>query len=313
MPGVGAAVSGLVSTTLSILVLIGVGFLARQTRLLTREHAPILNNLIIYVAMPALIFRAMHAATITPRLLIFPAVGLIAASVTLAFCLLLAGLLRLPRGTLGAFLIAGSMGNTGYLGYPMTIEIFGFGNLPKAIFYDVFGTVVIVLTAGIYVAGRYGEAKDGVHPARQILTFPPLIGVILALALKSVALPGFVDTALSYLAAAAVPLIVMTIGLSLELGDVPSNARPLSLLALAKLVVSPAVALLVGVLLGLVGSDLGIVVLQASMPSLMFSLILGVRYRLDLAFLPAAIVATTMAGLVTIPAWQVIIPFLVQR
>ena len=45
-----------------ILLLIGVGVVLRATHLLTRESAKTLNTVIVYVALPALVFQAVHPA-----------------------------------------------------------------------------------------------------------------------------------------------------------------------------------------------------------------------------------------------------------
>ncbi len=43
------------------------------------------------------------------------------------------------------------------------------------------------------------------------------------------------------------------------------------------------------------------------MPTALISLVFGLRYKLDMDFLPAAIMVTTLVSMITIPLWQVIL------
>ena len=55
-------------------------------------------------------------------------------------------------------------------------------------------------------------------------------------------------------------------------------------------------------------SILHLLALQAGMPSMMLSLVVGERFKLDTTFIAAAILLTTVACLVTIPLVQLLVP-----
>ena len=56
-------------------------------------------------------------------------------------------------------MLVAALGNTGYLGYPIATTLFGDAGLVRAVFYDVFGTVGVLLTLGIVVAQRFGDER----------------------------------------------------------------------------------------------------------------------------------------------------------
>jgi len=274
--------------------------------LLEKAHTLILNNIIIYLTMPALIFRAVFESRILLSLLKIPLVALAIAALSMGVAYIVGRFLHLKRPTFGAFLLVAAIGNTGYLGYPLTLQLFGIGNLVKAVFYDLSGTVVFTFTIGLLVAQRYGQGNGKVNIIKEVFTFPPLIGLLVALVVKGlgIGLPNFLTDTIGFLAGATIPLVMLTIGLSLELTEVRTYALAIAVVVLIKLVVAPIVAMLGGNILGMSGSDLGIMVLEASMPSFLLSLVVGLRYGLDTDFLPAAIVVTTMLSMITIPVWQ---------
>ena len=84
------------------------------------EDARPLNTVIIYVGLPAFIFEAIHGAEVGPAVWRIVGVAWAVFAVTLLLAFLAEKVLRLPRDRAGGFLIAASLGNTGYLGYPLT-------------------------------------------------------------------------------------------------------------------------------------------------------------------------------------------------
>ena len=123
---------------------------------------------------------------------------------------------------------------------------------------------------------------------------------------------------------------MLTIGVSLEVKAFKDYPRPLVATSIIRLAIAPAIAWGLWMALGALGllgpaagaagalqqgaagaytladaTSLAVVVLEASMPAAMLSYVLGLKYRLDISFIPSAIVLTTLASLVTVPLWQV--------
>ncbi len=297
----------LVNIILSILILISVGFASKRVGLLEKAHTSILNNIIIYLTMPALIFRAVFESKLSLSLLKIPFLAFAIAGLSMALAYVIGRLLKLEKPTFGALLLVAAIGNTGYLGYPLALQLFGLENLVKAVFYDLSGTVVFTFTIGLLVAAHYGQKHEKVHIAKEIFTFPPLLGLFAALILKNFGLPKFLTDSIGFLANATIPLVMLTIGLSLEIAEVKNYKLPIAVVALIKLAFAPLIALSGAYAFGMAGTDLGVIVLEASVPSFLLSLVLGLRYGLDLDFLPAVIVVTTTLSMLTIPLWQYVL------
>ncbi|MDO8886577.1 AEC family transporter [Candidatus Oleimmundimicrobium sp.] len=292
---------------LSAVTLIALGYLSKVTGLLKHEDSTILNNVIIYLALPALIFLAIRNSQISINLLSIPLVGWVVMLSCAATAFFITRLLPLKNPTVGAFLLAAAIGNTGYLGYPLTLGLLGEEALAKAIFYDIFGTVIFAFTIGLYFAEVYGTNGKKINKIKEVVTFPPLIALFVGLFFRGVVLPLFILKSLNYLSAAAIPLIMLSIGLSLRFDKLGQHKLLIVLLCGIKLILSPMLAYIVGNLANLSAGSLSVVVLETSMPAAMLSFIIGLKYGLDADFLSVAIVSATVLSMITIPIWQYII------
>jgi len=302
--------AALTSTILTFVAIVGVGALLRAGKILRSEDARPINALIIYVGLPAFIFTAVHGATLRADL---GGVVAIAWVVFIAMALLgwaAARLMKLPREMAGGFIIATALGNTGYIGYPITAALLGDRNLPEAIFYDVFGTVGALVLVGLLIAQHYGTNDEArVNPLKELATFPAVIALGVALLLRPFEIPIPVSTGLGLLANMVAPLIMVSVGLSLKFRTLGRAARPLVVLSVLRLLVAPVIALAVGTLvLGGVGGGmpLRVAVLEAGMPAMMLTLVVGERFGLDTDFIASAIFVTTAAAAITLPLVQLL-------
>lgn len=297
--------SALAPTILMFVAIVLVGVALRALKVLNSSDARPINAIIIYVALPAFIFRAVHGATLRSDLWAVVAVAWVVFAVVLAIAWLAARLLRLPKVVAGGFIIAAALGNTGYIGYPITQSLLGQQRLPEAIFYDVFGTVGALVLVGLLVAQHFGVNEESrVNPLRELLTFPAVIALLVALLLRSVAIPAPVSSGLDLLANMVAPLVLLSVGLSLRVTSIGKALVPLALIAGLKLLLAPAVALAVGTPLLGGAAALRVAVLEAGMPSMMLTLVVGERFGLDTDFIAAAILVTTVLCAVTLPLTQ---------
>ena len=289
--------------TLGIFLLIGVGALARKVGLVRREAREPLNNIIIFIALPSLIFVAARQSEIEPSLLLIAAVSLMIGLTTLAVGYGLAKLLRLSGPLMGAFLLTSGVGNTGYLGYPLTAGIFGREHLVKAVFFDMFSTVLILFTAGIYFAAKYGTKRNSSFKQAVLYGAPNLCGLVFGFATRGLSLPIPLDLAINSLAQSTTGIIMLSIGISLR-GGFSKKKVPVAALTALKLGIMPALALILALALGMDKVTGGITLLQASMPVALMTFVIGDKYDLDLDFLSGVILISTLLSMATIPAWQ---------
>ncbi|MDO8914774.1 MAG: AEC family transporter [Coriobacteriia bacterium] len=295
---------------MKMLALAGVGIALRATKLLKREHAKVLNSLIIYAALPALVFRVARQTDLSWDLARVAGIAWVVGGVGFAVAWGIARLLRLPKRTAAAFILVTALGNTGYIGYPVTTMLLGAKSLPQAVFYDVFGTVALLFTVGIMIAGRMGKHEGPISVVKELLTAPALVALMAGLASRLVPVSGSVETSvmdwLGILANMTVPLVMISLGLTLTAKGFKGRLAVLGVTGAVKLLLLPIVAALAAVALGET-SGMRLVMLQAGMPSMMLTLVISERFGLDTDFTASAILATTMACVVTVPLVQMLL------
>jgi hypothetical protein len=298
-------VAALAGTIGGFVGIVAIGWLLRRAGILKREDARPINAIIIYVGLPALIFRAVHGAELGTDLAIIAGIAWAVFAITALLAWGIARLMRLERTVAGGFILAASLGNTGYIGYPLATAFLGEEGLVRAIFYDVFGTVGALLLVGLFVAERFGESGErNVNPIREALRFPAVLALGAALLMRGVTVPAVVGDGLDALATLVVPLIMISVGLSLRPGCVRCNGVPLAALTVIKLALAPALAAGLGALVLPDTDSLRLVVLEAGMPSMMLTLVIGARFKLDTGFIAAAILLTTILTIVSAPLAQ---------
>jgi len=186
------------------------------------------------------------------------------------------------------------------------IEAFyGSGGMPTGIVVDQLGTYLVLSTVGIMLICFYSEgAITGREIARRIVTFPPLIALVLAIALIPVAYPGWAVSVLARLSGTLAPLALVSVGLQLKLGALRGNRGPLAMGIGYKLVLGPLLMLLLYVGgLDLRGPTTQITLFEAAMAPQIGGSIVAIQYGLDAPLISLMVGVGTVLSFVTLPLW----------
>lgn len=291
-------------TILTFGAIVAIGAVLRAVGILAAADSKPLNAVIVYVALPAFVFQAVRRAELGPDVWRVVAVSWLVFAVILGLTWVLTLVRASDRRRRGAVLLVSALGNTGYIGYPVTAALLGTAAVPLAVFSDVFGTVFALVLVGFPIAARFGRSERGrVNVLRELVTFPAVVALVAGLVLRSVAVPDPISSGLDMLASVVAPLIMLSVGVSLRPKALAKGVADVALVSLLRLAVAPAVALLVGAMF-LSGDALRVGALQAGMPTMMLSLAVGERFGLDTEFIASAIFITTVLSAVTIPLVQ---------
>jgi malate permease and related proteins len=289
-------------TILAIILLILIGYIAKRIGLLKPEDSLTLNKIVINIAIPSLIFLAMFNADLSNLKILLP-ITLICI-VTGSLCGLIVYIFARARGyskkTRWTLVGTSTLFNSGFLGYPVVLGIFGAAGLVRAVFYDM-GSTILFLSLGILFIIIFGGKYTSI--IKRTLLFPPLLGIVLGILANILHLnPGFITlNVLKYLSGAAIPLIMISLGLSLEAGDIKNYLGAASFVTLTRLIISPMIAILMVYILGLHGLEGTVTVVEAGMPSAMLSLVLAASYDLDINAAAACIFLSTVVSMITLP------------
>lgn len=293
-----------------ILAMLALGYAFQRLRVLPDNAAQTLNLVVLYVCLPAAVLRYAPRLQLEPALAGVAAVPWLLLAATVLLVHGLARWLEFRDDERAVLLLTVALGNTSFLGYPLTRALIGEHALPYAVIYDQFGAFLILSTFGLWVLARYGGTIPGGSPrptARgmllRVLKFPPLWALIVGFTVMPAEPPHWIAGALRRLSDALLPLAMLTIGLSVKLALPRDELKPLATGLVLKLAVMPALALLLVPLLGLHGDMARTTVFESAMPSMVTAGALAISHDLAPRLAAAMVGYGLLLSLLTLPLW----------
>lgn len=242
------AIIQLLEKTLPVFVVLGLGMLCRNRKLLSREGVGALKNVAVSIALPAVMFSAFADAQYTLQSILVPLMIF-----TLCILMLYAGkalcrLMKIP-GWLSPFLASGF--EAGMLGYSLFAILFPGEPVSDFAMIDL-GQVLFVFTVYKILLAQKSSVKDVLKEAASSTTvWAILSGLVFGItglyqALQPSGIAGVIDATADFIAAPTSALILLAIGY--DLSPTQINWRKVSSLLVLRLVVAGAalaIALLV--------------------------------------------------------------------
>ena len=288
-----------------ILAMLALGYAFQRLRLLPDNAAQTLNLVVLYVCLPAAVLRYAPRLHLEPALIGVALVPWLLLAATVALVTPAARWLRFRDDERAVLLLTVALGNTSFLGYPLTRALIGEHALPYAVVYDQFGTFVLLSTFGLYVLARYGG--DVPPTAREmglrILKFPPVWALLVGLTLMPEQPPAWIGGALQKLADALLPLVMLAVGLTIQLKLPRDEVKPLAVGLLLRLLVMPALALPLSLAFGMSGEMLQANVLESAMPTMITAAALAISHQLAPRLAAALVGYGILLSLATLPMW----------
>ena len=282
---------------LPIFVVAAVGFLlarrlhvdvASLSRITFNALAPCLVfNLLVTSRVGAAEFGQIVAFTV----LLAAAVGLAARLLAIPF--------GLDRPHLAGFLLVVMFSNAGNYGLSVVLFAFGREVLARAAVYFVTGALLLY-TAGTFLAssGRQG----GRAALRGLVRVPALWGLVAAALViwTGVELPKAVSRPVDLLGAAAIPSMLLVLGMQFEKGARPERPALVAAASALALVGSPLIGFALAYALGLTGPARQAVLVESAMPSAVITTILALEFDVAPRFVTSVVVVTTLASPFTV-------------
>ena len=155
---------------------------------------------------------------------------------------------------------------------------------------------IFSFTIGIYVVAGTGKLAEAL---KQPLVYASVLGGVFAI--QGWEVPVWLLNSLDLAGQIAIPLLLLTLGVSIAKLSVGEVGRAIAL-SLAKLSITTAIAVLVVQLFGLTGAARGVLVLQLVMPVAVTSYLLAERYRAEPNKVAGTVVVSTLISVAVIPA-----------
>lgn len=304
--------STVIDAVVPVFLIVGAGYLLRRLDWLKAVADASLLKLTINLLVPCLIFDSLLGNQAFARATNFwlpPLVGF--GTVSLGLLLAFAAGRWIPPSTPSTrrtFAFCVAMYNYGYVPIPLAVSLFDRETVGVLFVHNV-GVEVAFWVFGLMLLAGAGLRTS----SRQLLNAPLLtlaVTLLLNAWIGREPVPGGVLNAAHLLGQCAIPMGMILIGATMadHAGQFRGRegGRVIGLACLLRLGVLPMLFLLLARWLPASLELKRVIVIQAAMPAAVFPIVLVRHYGGDPAAALRVVVATSVAGLVTMPLW---IPF----
>ncbi len=212
----------------------------------------------------------------------------------------------LDRASQGTFVIAATIGNTGFVGLGLIPALIGDGDMSWAVFFSVTQNLIGTYGIGVLVASHYGrsEAQSNAWTLlRDIFTVPTLWAFTASYATQSIVFPEWGETIVHSSLLFVIPASFLLMGMRLIQLKGIESLKTAAIPVLLKAVILPSLMAIAVTFLGLNPDARLSLMIMAGVPTAFASLILAEEYNLNHDLAASSIALSTIAILATIPVW----------
>lgn len=282
---------------LPVFIVVAFGYTA--DRLLHIDPKPI-SRISLYVLSPCLIFTSLFQSSIGSRdFALLVGFMLLQTFSLAALGLVLARLLSFGQQLKNVFLLSTLFVNAGNLGLPLNLFAFGEEGFNLAIVCFVT-QAVLTNTMAVYFASR--SDSNALSAIANVLRMPLLYAALLAIAvnLSGAAVPTYLLKPVKLAGDAAVPLMLLLLGLQLSRTSLAGQLGYVGLATAVRLLLAPALAYGLSGTLVLAGLTRKVAILQASMPTGVMTGLLAVEFDARPDLVTGVIFTSTLLSLGTL-------------
>jgi predicted permease len=303
---------------LPIFALIFLGFGTRRAAILGPHATTELNRFVVYLALPALLFDIMaHTGWARLDQPAFAAVFALSCFIVFALTVLLRLNGRRHLADVSIDGLNAGYGNTGFIGFPLSLIIFGRGSLGLTTIAAIitvcvlFAVAIVLIEIGLQTEARPAHLmlKVGRSLIRNPLLVAPVLGAVWAA--TGLPVPVSAETFLRLLGDAASPCALVALGLFLGEPRLRSTTEAAEsglsgslLLVALKLILQPAIAWLLATQVFHLAPPLThLVVVLAALPTGTGPFMLAEFYGREATITARSILLSTIGSLVTVSAY----------
>ena len=305
----------IINTIIPIFALIVLGWFAGRRGFLPASFLGPANRLVFYLAIPAMIFRALAKtdfhAEFDSQVVAGTLLALLAVfSVAWGVC----ALLHLKREQRGTFIHTTFHGNLGYIGFAVAYYFLGAKGLARASIIASFVILVqnflAILVLQFHSGGTNRHTRNMGAMALTILGNPVIISAVAGMlfSIFLIPVPLIIGRSLDILSSLALPLALLIIGGSISFKFIRSKMGLILLACMLKLIALPCTGLILFKVLNLSSGDYlpGIILLAS--PTATVTYVMAKEMKGNPDFANGAISLCTILSAGTFIFWLALIP-----
>ncbi|MBD2297833.1 AEC family transporter [Nostoc sp. FACHB-87] len=299
---------------------IGIGLLG--SRLTSDNFLKWLGNSLYWVGVPLQLFVLARHTDLSHGFLI-PGVAVAVLLLSLVLALLIWQAIRwfrhhqqpasesavdmpLMQASLGSFILATILGNTGFVGLTLTQVLTSPANNDWAVLFSVTNNVIGTYGIAVLIASYFGKSTINQHwwtQLRDLITVPSLWTFFLGLSTQFIQLPAVVESGLEQAVWVVIALALLLVGLRLGTITGWKSIKIASIASVLKVFIVPVLVGLIATFFGVTGEQRLVLVLMSGTPTGLSVLILAEVYDLDRNLLASSIALTFIGLFIALPLW----------
>lgn len=298
------------ATIIPIFLVIFVGWFARRKQFIPDGFLGPANQLVFYLAIPAMIFRAISRASFHEEFNVQVLLISLLCVLAVFFCIwaltILTGMARPLRGT---YMQCGFHGNLGYIGFAVVFYYLGESGLAKggifAGFIMILQNILAVITLQFHADKQVAKGGAAMENIRRIMGNPVILSALagIGVSLSGVRLPLILDRSLVILSSMALPLALLLIGASLSFNLMRTSIRAVISVSLFKLAAMPGLGILLFKLFGIPATDYLPAFILLAAPTATLTYVMAQEMKGDTDFAVAAVSGCTLLSAGSYTLW----------
>lgn len=285
-----------------LIVYMAIGALLRVSRAIGEDVMRGANNIIYYVALPVMCYRAVANSDLSNMLdtpfLLYIAIGIILVYVLTAIIVPLCSRDNRKRGVLilGVF-----RSNDAIFGLPVAAALLGDGNLGLMSVAISLSVPLFSLFSVISMEHYRGERVRFGKLLLRIVTNPVILGCLVGYVvnLLQVRLPSILQKSIDSIAAVTTPLAFLLLGGTITFSAFRKNRLAISVVSALRLLVIPVAMLAVFLLTGFRGEFIVIALIIFGAPIAMTTYTMAVGMQADDELAGALVASTSVLSILT--------------
>ncbi|SFM62562.1 AEC family transporter [Thermodesulforhabdus norvegica] len=305
----------ILNAIIPVFSVISLGYALRRFGIVTEQWIEPANTVTYYVAIPAVMFRALAKQDLSGRFALNTVLVILGSLLTaLLIGLLFAKLFRLDRGLKATYLHASVHGNIGYMAYAVAYYALGREAFQDAVFYSsILILAQNILAVLIFTLNR----KESIQKHQVVSTLlhgiclnPIIWGVCVGTgwSLLRLPVPSPMGRFIDILASMGLPMALLLIGAGLTFSRTAGYIPLLATIGITKLILMPLVGMTIGHWVQFPSSAMKPMVVLLGAPTATVTYVMAREFKGDASFASVAISAHTVLCALTYSLWFAIVP-----
>ena len=301
------------SVVLPLFVVMSIGYLSRKIKLIDDSGVGVVNRLVFWVFLPAILFVSVYETDLKEvfniPLILFSVLG---TTVVFVGSFILVPKLEKKRDRCGVVIQGLIRGNEVYFGFPIVVSLIGAQYL--GLMSIVVAFAVIFYNGYSIFALEYfkGDTVDKKEIFKNLITNPFILATFFAVAMNlvGIVIPDVLMTGIRSLASVATPLALFLLGASFNFTSTKGYLNEVIWTTIFRLIIIPGIVIALSILMGFSSAEVVILFVTFGVPTAVASYSMARQLNADYELASQIVVYTSSFAILTVFIWTIVLQML---